>query len=131
MPIEKFMGRRKVLIIDDEIDLSLLLKSYFQRKSFEVFTCHSIEDGLKTLETFEPDILFLDNNLPDGEGWQIAPEVSKKHPNVLINLISAYHPDLPEMPENAHYHLMEKPIRLSDLDQQFENNLENNIEEFG
>jgi DNA-binding NtrC family response regulator len=131
MPIGNFMARRKVLIIDDEIDLSLLLKSYFQRKNFEVFTCHSIAEGLKMLESVLPDILFLDNNLPDGEGWRIAPEAARAHPDLHINLISAYHPNIPDMPENAHFHLIEKPIRLSDLDQQFQNNLENNIEEVG
>ena len=115
-------GRKVVLIIDDEIDLSLLLKSYFLRKNFEVFLSHSVEDGMHKINEVNPDILFLDNNLPDGEGWRIAPEVCRLHPEIHINLISAYHPQLPDLPVNAHVRLLEKPIRLSDLDKEFEDN---------
>ncbi len=110
---------RKVLIIDDEIDLCHLLKSYFLRKNYEVYLSHTLEQGLSFLKTLKPDIVFLDNNLPDGSGWQIAPVIAKEHPDIYLNLISAFHPVLPEMPENARLTIIEKPISLADLDKQF------------
>ena len=116
--------RRKVLIIDDEIDLCLLLKSYFLRKGYEVYLSHTLGEGISFLKTLRPDILFLDNNLPDGVGWSAAPELARENPGMFINLISAYHPDKPAMPEDSHYKVIEKPISLSDLDAQFNSDIQ-------
>lgn len=113
------MHRRKVLIIDDEIDLCHLLKSYFLRKGYEVYLSHTLEQGLAFLKTLKPDILFLDNNLPDGVGWNAAPEIASQLPATHINLISAFHPIKPSMPEGARFSVIEKPISLTDLDKQF------------
>lgn len=113
------MQRRKVLIIDDEIDLCHLLKSYFLRKDYEVYLSHTLEQGLAFLQTLRPDIIFLDNNLPDGTGWSIAPKIASELPGSHINLISAFHPAKPEMPADAKFTIIEKPISLTDLDRQF------------
>ncbi len=115
----KNMHSKKVLIIDDEIDLCHLLKSYFLRKNYEVYLSHTLEQGLSFLKTLQPDIVFLDNNLPDGIGWNVAPVIAKDYPDTRINLISAFHPTLPEMPASAHFTVIEKPISLTDLDRQF------------
>lgn len=111
-------NRKKVLIIDDEIDLCLLLKSYFVRKNYDVYLSHTLEDGLSFLKTLNPSIVFLDNNLPDGVGWNIAPDIAASHPEIYINMISAFHPSVPSMPKNARYSVIEKPISFSDLDKQ-------------
>lgn len=112
-------GQKKVLIIDDEIDLCLLLKSYFLRKNYDVHLSHSLEEGVLLVKDLEPDIVFLDNNLPDGIGWQIAPDIALASPDIHIILISAFHPDMPQMPVNAKVQMIEKPISLTDLDRQF------------
>lgn len=109
----------KVLIIDDEIDLCLLLKSYFQRVGHTVSISNSLEDGLRTMDEVRPDILFLDNNLSDGLGWKVAPDIIGRHPDTEIYFISAYHPNVPMMPESARFHVIEKPISFADLDQHF------------
>ena len=112
------MNRRTVLIIDDEIDLCLLLKGYFLRKNYDVYLSHTLGEGVAFLKTIKPDIIFLDNNLPDGVGWSVAPELAKDFPDMYINLISAFHPHTPEMPETAKFNIIEKPISLLDLDKQ-------------
>ena len=113
MPLPK-----KILIIDDETDLCLLLKDYFTRKQYEVYVCNTLSEGERTLNDVHPDILFLDNNLPDGVGWNTAPEIAKKYPDLYIVLFSAFHPEIPAMPANAHFRIVEKPISLLDLEQQ-------------
>jgi DNA-binding NtrC family response regulator len=114
------MAGKKVLIIDDEIDLSLLLKGYFLRKNYEVYISHNFSEGCDALKTVTPDILFIDNNLPDGSGWEAAPRLATEYPNMFICLVSAFHPTVPAMPENDRYTVIEKPISLNDLDKQFE-----------
>ncbi len=108
---------KKVLIIDDETDLCLLLKSYLTRKNYEVFLSHTLEQGMQALAEVHPNILFLDNNLPDGTGWSVAAKIATEYPDTCINMISAFHPSVPEMPSTAKYNVIEKPIKLSDLDQ--------------
>jgi two-component SAPR family response regulator len=66
-----------------------------------------------------PDILFLDNNLPDGVGWDSAPLFAEKMPGIYIVLISAFHPSTPPMPADASFRIIEKPITLADLNEQF------------
>ena len=115
---------RKVLIIDDEIDLSLLLQSYLTRKGYDVHITHTIEEGLVKLRELNPAILFLDNNLPDGTGWEIAPKIAAEHENLFICMISAYHPLQPVMPGNSKFLVIEKPVSIAEIDRQFvEHNL--------
>lgn len=109
---------KKILIIDDETDLCLLLKDYFIRKHYNVFLSHTLKDGAQILSDVQPDILFLDNNLPDGVGWNTAPDIATSYPGTYIVLISAFHPEIPKMPENTRYKVLEKPISLLDLDSQ-------------
>lgn len=113
------MAGKKVLIIDDEIDLSLLLKGYFLRKNYEVHISHNFTEGCAALKTLTPDILFIDNNLPDGSGWEAAPQLANEYPDMFICLVSAFHPKVPQMPGNDRYIVIEKPISLNDLDKQF------------
>jgi len=107
---------RKILIIDDEIDLCRLLEFYFVRKQFEVVIAQDMEEALVKLRASPPDVLFLDNNLPGGTGWEVAPRLAAEYPAMQIVLISAFHPQLPKMPESARFHVIEKPIGFSQLD---------------
>jgi two-component system, OmpR family, response regulator len=110
--------RLKVLIIDDEEDLCLLIKTYLSRKDCEVFTANSLSEGLKKLNDLLPDILFLDNNLPDGLGWEAAEKILKQHPQIQVHLISAFNPPL--VKESIPVaRVWEKPISLRDLDRYF------------
>lgn len=109
----------KVLIVDDEIDLCLLLKSYFTRKGYLVMLSHTLKEGLASIAAFDPDFLFLDNNLPDGTGWKEAPRIAENNPALQLYLISAYHPSLPVMPPGASVKIIEKPVSFSDLDRYF------------
>jgi DNA-binding NtrC family response regulator len=112
---------KKILIIDDEIDLCLLLKEYFVQKKYDVVLAHTLNEGRMLLNTTHPNILFLDNNLPDGTGWGSAPLIAADYPDLYIILISAFHPSIPSMPVNARYQTFEKPIGFADLDKEFAN----------
>jgi DNA-binding response OmpR family regulator len=106
----------KVLIVDDEIDLCLLLKSYFTRKGYETTIAYTLAKALDEIQQFAPDLVFLDNNLADGLGWSMVPAILHSHPNLHIFLISAYNPPLPPLPEGASVTIIEKPISFAELD---------------
>jgi len=110
---------QRVLIIDDEEDLCLLIKAHLSRKNFEVYTSFTLKQGLQQVEKINPDILFLDNNLPDGVGWESAKKILGKHPKIKVHLISALN-----TPTHEHgvpvAKIWEKPISLRELDTYFQ-----------
>lgn len=107
--------QKKILIVDDEEDLCLLLKIYFTRKKYAVSIANTLTDGLKELENWQPDVLFLDNNLPDGLGWDKAPELLDHYPNLVIHLISAFHPKVPNHHSSDRLNVIEKPFSQQQL----------------
>ena len=107
--------RKKVLIIDDEVDLCLLMKTYLTRKNYDVYYFHTLKEGISQVPAIKPDILFLDNNLPDGLGWDKAAYLLEQYPSMQLHLISAYHPNTPELHSDS-FKVWEKPITLRDLE---------------
>lgn len=120
-------ANNKVLIIDDEVDLSLLLKSYLTKKGYDAEIKHSINEGLVALKESQPAILFLDNNLPDGHGWELAPQLAIDYPGMFIFFISAFHPSRPEMPSNSRFVVIEKPVSIAEMDKIFAEHLGTSI----
>ena len=111
--------RKKVLIIDDEVDLCLLMKAYFLRKNYEVHIAHTLSDGMNRLKEVAPDFLFIDYNLPDGLGWDKLPEMYQQFPNIHYHLISAFRPTMPADLDGSKLTIWEKPISLKALDNFF------------
>jgi len=114
------MPGSKILIIDDEKDYCMIMKSYFVRKKHEVFLANTLKDGLKALEEKKPDILLLDNNLPDGKGKDQIDPLLKQYPSLQIYLISAYHQKTDFIEPHKNLTVWEKPILLSLLDETFQ-----------
>ena len=112
-------SRKKVLIIDDEVDLCTLMKQYFLRKDYEVYIANTLGDGIHRLNEILPDYLFIDYNLPDGLGWDKLPELYERHPNIQYHLISAFRPNIPVDIDGAKLTVWEKPISLKALDNFF------------
>ena len=53
----------KILIVDDEKDIVLMLGSFFESKGFDVLTAIDGTEALKQVER-QPDIILLDINMP-------------------------------------------------------------------
>ena len=109
------MNSKKVLIIDDEADLCILLKNFFIKHQYEVVVSHKLSDGLKEALSFSPDIIFLDNNLPDSQGWTKAEWFLNELPDADIFLISAYK-SMPSLPDNPRITIIEKPLSLKAIE---------------
>lgn len=66
---------KKILVVEDEIAISMVLKAYLEREGFDVV---QVYDGLKAVPIFEetnPDLVLLDVMLPGKEGWDILKEI--------------------------------------------------------
>jgi DNA-binding response OmpR family regulator len=110
------MDKKKVLIIDDEVDFCLLMQFYLSKKNCDVSISHTLHDGLGLVQNNNPDIVILDNNLPDGLGWPAAKNILDAAPDVHLFLISANKPNHKPEIENSKFHVVEKPISISQID---------------
>lgn len=69
------MNKKKILVVEDEENVSELLKLYLEGEDFEV---QIAEDGLAAITQsnhFRPDLIILDIMLPFKDGWHVAKEV--------------------------------------------------------
>ena len=111
-----YMKKRKVLIIDDEEDFGMLMKRFFSQKNYDVYVAYTISDGLKLLDEHLPDIIFLDNNLPDGYGWDKTDYILSTYPQTQLNLISAL--NVPKTSSSS-FRILEKQMLLKELPKMF------------
>ena len=107
-------------MIDDEIDYCRILENFFKRKNYDVSLAFTLNEGLQLIGDKNPDILFLDNNLPDGKGWTHVESIVEKHPHLKIYLVSAYHQKGDFVYTSPNVTVWEKPLSLSLLNNTFE-----------
>ena len=81
---------RRVLIVDDEADICLLLSGLLRRLGYQPTCAHFIEEGRQCLSTQHFDAVFLDLNLPDGLGFDLLSLIRKEPNNTKIIMISAF-----------------------------------------
>ncbi len=81
---------KKLLIIDDDIDMCLLLERFFTRHQFEVKSTHTGKKGLEELERNKPDAILCDFRLGDTDGKELLIQIKKITPEVPVIIITGY-----------------------------------------
>ncbi len=81
---------KRVLIVDDETDICLLLSGLLRRLGYQPTCAHFIEEGRQCLSTQRFDAVFLDLNLPDGLGFDLLPSIKEKQDQAKVIMISAF-----------------------------------------
>lgn len=69
---------QKILIIEDEVAISKVLRAYLQKAGFDI---KIVDDGNAALDEFQaflPDLVLLDVMLPGKDGWEILTEIRQK-----------------------------------------------------
>jgi DNA-binding NtrC family response regulator len=110
----------RILIVDDETDFCLIMKNFFTKKGYEVNLAFTLQDGLKKVTESSPQILFMDNNLPDGNGWDAVEGIVEKIPQIRAYLVSAHRNKSSFLKKDDKIVIWEKPISLSALNEVFE-----------
>ena len=81
---------KRVLIVDDEADICLLLSGLLRRLGYQPTCAHFLEDGRQCLRSQQFDAIFLDLNLPDGLGFDLLTSIKEEQANAKIIMISAF-----------------------------------------
>ena len=74
----------KILVVDDDSNISELLKVYFTNEGYEVKTASDGVEGISYFKMYEPDIVLLDIMLPKKDGWQVCREIREMSSKPII-----------------------------------------------
>lgn len=81
--------RLKVLIVDDESSMRLLLRRTLELDFYTVFEAANGASALRMIEQTEPDIVLLDINLPDMDGISVLQQIRKSDFTLGVLMVSA------------------------------------------
>ncbi len=117
--------KSKVLIVEDNIHLSLLYKEALEN-DFDVEIARSLEEAHRFLDY--SDAIILDLQLPDGDGISIIPEAIKINPTIAIFVITAYGTisRAVEAIRLGALDFLEKPVDIEELITKLKKHLSNN-----
>lgn len=113
----------KILSVDDEMDLELLLTQYFRRKirkgEYEFYFAHNGLEALTTLlKVKDIDIILSDINMPEMDGLTLLTKVNEmQNPALKCIMVSAYGDmgNIRQAMNNGAFDFATKPIDLDDL----------------
>ncbi|WP_366924290.1 response regulator transcription factor [Metallumcola ferriviriculae] len=72
------MAKEKILIVDDEQEISHLLDRYLTREMFQVIVTSSGKKAIQLVDTEKPDLIILDILLPDINGIEVCQQIRSK-----------------------------------------------------
>ena len=77
--------RPRVLIVEDDPDLLVVLRVNLQASGFEVALAGDGRTALSRIEAENPDVVLLDMMLPGIDGWEVLGELHRRrHPSAVI-----------------------------------------------
>ncbi len=80
----------KILVVDDEIEICLLVTRYLKKMGFDASYALSISEALAKISMISYDLLFVDLNLADGSGYDFITTLRESNVSSKIVIISAY-----------------------------------------
>ncbi len=81
---------QKILVIDDEQLIRWTLDQHLTKGGYEVATADSAERGMDLIAEDPPDLLLLDNHLPDMSGLEMLKKLNVRERNIMVIMITAY-----------------------------------------
>ena len=79
--------KKKILIVDDEKDLVILLKAHFKKAGYEVVEAFDGEQGYQKYLTEAPDLILLDLKMPKLNGFEVCRKIRRESKDESIPII--------------------------------------------
>lgn len=113
------MVPKKILVVDDEEDYRVLFKRALTRAGYSVVTAATAAEGVAACAREDPDLVLLDANLPDGDGFAVCREIRARGPQprvpVLFCTVRSGLRRVREGLESGGQDYLLKPVLLDDL----------------
>ncbi len=91
-PRKKFMPPllSKILVVDDEENIRLVLRTLLTKKGYQVETAETAELALERIEKHKPDFVLADVKMPGMSGIELCRELRERAPQITVIMMSAY-----------------------------------------
>jgi EAL domain-containing protein (putative c-di-GMP-specific phosphodiesterase class I)/DNA-binding response OmpR family regulator len=66
------MPAEKILIVDDDEDILLIVQTILASAGYSAFTAHNGREGIETARELKPDLILLDVMMPELSGWEVC-----------------------------------------------------------
>ncbi|MDC0747123.1 sigma-54-dependent transcriptional regulator [Polyangium mundeleinium] len=108
---------RRVLVVDDEENLRVVVRSFLKRDGYEVEVAPGVEEALALLESFGPDFILTDVRMPRLGGLDLLATLKAKGDPATVIVMSAYgNVDLAlEAMKAGAYDYIQKPFKAEEL----------------
>ena len=107
----------KILVIDDQNAILESLSMFFSEKGYETVTAEYGKEGLKKVQSEQPDIVISDIRLPDINGIEVLKAIRSINGQIFVIMITAFH-DMEttiEAMKYGAYDYIHKPINIDEL----------------
>lgn len=78
------MKTTRILLVDDDVKTSMLLKRFIEAEGYEVIYACNGKTGLRMYEEYRPDLILLDINMPELDGFGMAGIIRRNDRRVII-----------------------------------------------
>ncbi len=82
-------NKGRILIVDDEKDITDFLAAFFRMKDYQPDVAHSGPEAIEKLKDFKPHIVLLDVRMPEMDGIETLREIRKIDPDVGVIMVTA------------------------------------------
>jgi DNA-binding NtrC family response regulator len=76
------MGKFKILVVDDDVNLAFLLQQRLESEGFEVENANSVTAGYLTYRSFKPDLVLTDISMGDESGFDLMHRIRNDAPRI-------------------------------------------------
>lgn len=105
----------KLLVIDDEEEIGILIKRMLRARFSSITVAHNLAQGLELCKNNRPDIILLDNDLPDGRGVEQLSQFKAVLPQSCFIIISAMSHLRSRALEQGAFAFIDKPLSFSNI----------------
>jgi CheY-like chemotaxis protein len=113
------MGKRKILIVDDNKGIVLVLRFMLEDEGYEVEVAWNGEEGYLAYLLFDPDLVITDIQMPVRTGIELISLIRSHNPSVraiyMSGNLAEFKPVLEEEKSKYHACFLPKPFSRSDL----------------
>lgn len=82
--------RKKILVVDDEKNIRLLLKEELTDEGYDVISAESGAEALQKISNEKPDLVTLDIKMPGEDGLSILRKIRETEYDLPVIICSAY-----------------------------------------
>lgn len=80
----------RILIVDDDTNFSVILKSFLIKKGYSTDSTHTYRDALQLFASKSYDVILTDFRLPDKNGMALLKDIRKKKPEAVVIIMTAF-----------------------------------------